>query len=105
MHGPAGHLQPPLGNGQLNDRNVIRRQVYAIPRFLDPHRGVGAQKIRQDALVLGAKMLDQDEGHAAVRRHVVEEGRKGLETAGRGPDRDDQPRRPTRCSVRLHRAP
>jgi hypothetical protein len=54
------------------------------------HRRLPGQEVDQQALVVGVEMLDQDEGHAAFRRHVRKEILEGVEPAGGGAQCHDQ---------------
>jgi hypothetical protein len=53
------------------------------------HLGVIAQQLDQQALVMRVEMLDEDERHAAVRRHGREEAFEGIEAAGGGAEAND----------------
>jgi hypothetical protein len=47
---------------------------------------VAPDQLVEDALALGAEVLHQDEGHAAIGRYVVEESLEGLQPSGRRAD-------------------
>jgi hypothetical protein len=56
------------------------------------HRGVPPQQLVQDALARGVEVLDEHEGHAAVRWHAVEERGEGGKTTRGGTDGDGEDR-------------
>ena len=49
----------------------------------DRHRGGALEQLREEALVLGGKVQDDHEGHAALRGHCRKELLQRREAAGR----------------------
>jgi len=69
---------------------VVRADRQSVLGLHHRHRGLPAQELDQQALVLGIEMLDQDEGHAALRRHDRKERLEGFEPAGGRAETHDQ---------------
>ncbi len=100
-HAQPAALDRERGVGR-DDVEVVALDRHPVRGLQHRHLGVAAEQLREHARALGHQVLDQDEGHAAVRRQVLEEGLVGLEPARRGADADDQQRRSARVSsVRL----
>jgi hypothetical protein len=72
-----------------DDVHPVRHDPHALLSLRNLHCGMPLQELRHDALAFGGKVGYQDEGHAAVRRHVAEEQFQRLESAGGRPDTDD----------------
>ena len=72
-----------------NHIDAVGGQRHAIAGLHHRHRGHPLQQLGQRTAVAGVKMLDDDEGHAARRRHMAEKGFECLETAGRTTDADN----------------
>ncbi len=69
-----------------NDVDVVRLHPHAVRRLPHGHRRVPRKQFDHHAAMRGIEMLDEDEAHAAVGRHDVEELLKGVETSRGGPD-------------------
>ncbi len=68
--------------------HVVGLDRHARPHLLHGHGRLPGEELRQDALVVRVEVRDEDEGHAAVGRHALEEALEGLETPGRGAQPD-----------------
>jgi hypothetical protein len=76
-----------------DDEDMVRGERHAVLGLHHRHLGVIARELDQQALVMRVEMLDQDERHAALRRHVREEALEGIEPAGGSAETDEQPGR------------
>lgn len=69
-----------------NHENRVRLHQHSVPHLHDLHFREAAQEIAQDALVRRIEVLNQDKGHAGVRRQVGEELLESLQTSGGCPN-------------------
>ena len=76
--------------------DLVRRDLHAVPDLDDLHGGGALEELHHDPLVGGVEVLDDDEGDAASRGHVLQEELQRLEAAGGGADADDG-----KCAVRV----
>ncbi len=89
-----------------DDVDPVALDRQRVPGVQHRHRAMAREQLRQHARPAGQKMLDEYERHAVVRRHVLEEGLEGLESARRGANADDQSRHADLVlTLRLLRAP
>ena len=91
------HVQHAAGDGQggirRDDVDVVRLDRRLRRDLLHGHPGVPRQQFRQEARAVGGEVLDEHEGHAAVRRHLREERLEGLQAArGRAHTHNDTAR-------------
>ena len=91
--GGCTDLQNPAENGHVLVRrdhiDAVGLHGHAVLCLDHVHGRVPLEQLRHHAGVAGVEMDHQDESHVAVRRHVVEEGGKGLEAPRRCPHADD----------------
>ncbi len=89
----VGQVETPAGDGHMglggDQVDGIRFQGNAVGDPVDGHGGMAGQQVVHQAFEIGGEVLDDDEGRAAVGRHVVEEVLEGGKPAGRGADGDD----------------
>ena len=69
--------------------DVVRLDRRAVLDLDDLHGGGALEELRHDALVRRVEVLDDDKGHAASLRHVLQELFEGLQSSGGGADADD----------------
>ena len=67
---------------------MIGQDRHPVLRLHDLHGGLLGQQFGGEAFVLGIEMLDQNEAHAAVRRHGIHKSLEGVKAAGRRADAD-----------------
>jgi hypothetical protein len=79
-HAKGGGLDRQYGVGR-DDENMVGGDRHAVGGLHHRHLGVIAQDLDQQALMMRIEMLDQDERHAALRRHVREEALEGVQPA------------------------
>jgi len=88
-----GDVQSAVPHGKdgvgLDNVDIIRLHPHAVSRRVDRHLRVQRDQFSHLALAVRRQVHDEHEGHAAVRRHVVEELVEGFQTAGRGAHADD----------------
>ncbi len=93
--GAAGskQVQRPVEDGHVlvgrDHVDVVRLDLHAVPDLDDLHGGGALEQLHHDPLVGRVQVLDDDEGHAASRGHVLQEQLQGLQAAGGGADADD----------------
>src|SRR6185312_7833112 len=91
-------LQFVTGQGQgdvwRNDIDRVGLDLGSVLNLYDRERADAAEKLRQDALMLGVEMLDDDKSEAAIGRDFRDQGLQGADPAGRGADADDRDVRP-----------
>ncbi|MDO3377294.1 hypothetical protein M3027_04065 [Geoalkalibacter halelectricus] len=92
--GTFGGAQPASGYGQVglrgNQVNIVGPDLHAVTGAMNRHGGVARQKIVHHALEVGGEMLDDDERHAALGRHVIKKLLQRRQPAGRGAQADDE---------------
>ena len=97
-------VQRPMEDGHVlvggDHVDPVRFDLHAVPDLDDLHGGGALEELHHDPLVGRVEVLDDDEGHAASRGHVLQEELQRLETAGGGADADDGKR-----AVRVAAAP
>ena len=69
--------------------DAVRPDLGAILDLDDFHAGGALEQFGHDALVRRVQVLDDDKGHAAARRHVLQELLQGLQSPGGSADADD----------------
>ena len=72
-----------------NHIHVVGPDVAAIRDFHDLHRGGALKQLGHHALLRRIEMLNDHEGHAAIRRRVLEKLRQRLQPSGGGADTHD----------------
>ena len=70
------------------DVNVIRRKHRALCQFADRHRGMLGKQFRQQADMTGMLVRHDDQRHAEIDGHVVEQLLQRFESAGRSAHAD-----------------
>ena len=68
---------------------MIRLHGHSIPDFMHRHGGGPGEQFRQNALVRGVQVLDQDESHPGIGRQSPEQIGESFEAAGRCADSHD----------------
>ena len=92
----GGEIQPPIDlghpgfGGDQVDRVRLQRHFVADP--VDRHPGMARQQIVHQALEVRREVLNDHEGQAAVRGHMVEEFLQGGQPSGGGADGYDEAR-------------
>ena len=81
LPGRGLHAQDTASNGQGGIRwdhvDVVRRDQRRCHHLQHGHAGVLRQQRRQETLAVRSEVLDEHEGHAAVRRHLREKRLEG----------------------------
>ncbi len=72
-----------------DDIDVIRLDLPTVPHLLDGHRRGALEQLDERPAVGWVEVLDDDEGHPALLRHLPEELLERLEPAGGGADAHD----------------
>ena len=72
-----------------DDIDMVGLDCGLVLRFVDRHRGVPLEDIREHACMAGVEVRDEHECHTAVGRHGLKEEFEGFQPAGRGTDPDD----------------
>ncbi len=72
-----------------NHIDVVRSDFLAVPHLGDRNAGGALEQLHQDALVGRVQMLDDDKGHAASIRHMLQKQLQSLKSSGRGTDADN----------------
>jgi len=62
--------------------DVVRLDRSAVLDLDDLHGGGALEELRHDALVRRVQVLDDDKGHSAALRHVLQKLLEGLQTPG-----------------------
>ena len=75
-------LDSQIGAGR-NEIHMVGLNLGTVSRLQHDHRRVTCQKIGHEAIVVGIKMLDQDDRHSAVCWESVEEFPEGVEATRR----------------------
>ena len=73
-----------------DDIDAIGFDPHTIARFSNRHGRVCGQDLGHHARMFGIKVLDHDEGQAALRRYRRQKGAKRLEPASRGAQRHNR---------------
>ena len=69
--------------------DVVRLNYRAVLHLYDLHGGGALEELGHDPLVRRVEVLDDDKGHAASLRHVLQELFEGLQPSGGGADAHD----------------
>ena len=69
--------------------DVVRLDCRAVLDLDDLHGGGALEELRHDALVRRVQVLDDDKGHTACLRHVLQELFEGLQPSGGGANADN----------------
>lgn len=72
-----------------DDFDLVRLDKVPVRRLRDPHTGPASDNLGQHALAISRQVQDDDEAHAAVGRHALEELPERLYAPGRRADRHD----------------
>ena len=76
-----------VGGNDINCVGLDRCQVFGLDHR---HCGDFAEDLGKHALVIGSKVLDQNERHAAISGHVFKKASVCHKTAGGGPNANRQ---------------
>ena len=91
--GRVQQMQHAVQDGQVlvrrDDIDAVRADGHAVLHLEDFHLRHALEQFGHDALVRGIEVLDDDERHAARRRHIFQKMFKGLQSAGRRAEADD----------------
>jgi hypothetical protein len=94
-HFPADNADRADANSdsiRQDDEHAIGRDGCTVFGFQDRHGGALADENGEDARMVGSKVLDEHETHAAICRHMLEECLEGFQAA------DSRPRAVRRTS-------
>ncbi len=86
-----------------DDMDTVGLDPHAVGDLDDRHHRLLAEQLGEQAFARRLEMLDNDEAHAAVGRHRVQELGRDLQPAGRHADADDR-ERPALALFRIDRA-
>jgi hypothetical protein len=67
---------------------MVRFHWHAVGSIEDGHGGTSAEEFRQETDMMRRLMRHHNERHAAIGRHIPEEGLERVQTAGRGANAD-----------------
>ena len=68
---------------------VIGRHAHPVGDFDDAHGGFACEQLRENAVMGGVQVLDEDEGHACVGWKMTQKVGQRFDTAGGGANRDN----------------